>query len=167
MRLYRFWTDHELELVRRLYPDVGAIHPALRHRAVTAIRKKAQRLGLTSRVHVWTGAEIARLRRLYPRGTRAEIMAAFPGWSYHYLQQVAAKHRISKTRPPHRPTNDPVVDQMLLRSRQLGISMPELDAMTNARGYFKGGGFRQWRNLRKLSMAIAVLGGDIHVQWSD
>jgi hypothetical protein len=73
----RIWTDAELQKLKELYPDYRAAAQIL-GRSYFAIRNKSQEVGLAPKRHRWTAAEVSRLRGLYPCGTSAELLAAFP-----------------------------------------------------------------------------------------
>jgi hypothetical protein len=64
------WTAAEMRIVQRLYPDYEAMLKALPNRSYWAIRGFAQNYGIASKRHVWTTAEISKLRALYSRQHR-------------------------------------------------------------------------------------------------
>jgi hypothetical protein len=68
----------ESDTLKRLYPDYRALLKALPGRTRHAIKNHARQMGILHRRHVWTGAEIARLRKMAAAGVaRNEIAAAF------------------------------------------------------------------------------------------
>src|SRR4051812_34174581 len=72
----KLWTDEESAVIRLLYPDYGAVRRELPHRSLHAVQAQAQKLRLCKQIKVWTGADIARLRQLYPCGDPKEICDA-------------------------------------------------------------------------------------------
>lgn len=74
------WAPWEVDPVLSRYPDYRSIFPLLQRRTRPATYGKAGRLGVTKpRGKPWTDPnEIWRLK-IYANGTKAEILAAFPG----------------------------------------------------------------------------------------
>lgn len=73
------WQRWEVGPVIDLYPTYRSIFPLLNRRTRPAVYGKAGRHGITKpRGRTWDDNEILRLR-IYRTGTKAEILAAFPG----------------------------------------------------------------------------------------
>jgi hypothetical protein len=72
------WTAREDALVRALYPDYVALRKALRRRTYSALRHRARTLGIAKKRHTWTTTEVSRLRKLYPKASCRDLLAAFP-----------------------------------------------------------------------------------------
>lgn len=163
------WTTAEDDTVRRLYPDYAAMSDVLRHRSYSALRKRADSLGLCTRRHVWTTTEQARLRKLWSKSP-AELRAAFPGITYvsivHQGQFLGLPLR---GKPPLGLTGDWLCDAIRDRCRVLGYSMGQLDRMACTGSYFEKASWRQksghqWKPMVK---AAKMLGGELRVEWPD
>jgi hypothetical protein len=93
----RPWTMHDENRLREHYgtldPEALAI---LLDRTPTAVRTRAQRLGITAR-QFWTAAEDARLIAEYPHSEDTNALAASLGRSIHSLQQRVYFHGLHKT----------------------------------------------------------------------
>lgn len=86
----QLWSKEEDALVQRLFPDYRALMTAPPRRAYFTLRGRARKLCLTKARHVWTDADIIRLRRLYPTASRVSLLAAFPSLN---INQTIGKAR--------------------------------------------------------------------------
>lgn len=157
---FRIWDGVETGNLTGLYPDYPAAVALNSRRSRPAHYGKAGRLGITrSRAH-WTDNEILRLRRLYVRATRAELLQALPGRSWHAICAKARGLRLSRPVSPLKSTGVLLLDQIRSRARQRGITMRELDAFTCGGGYFARAKWRSGRIAPAiLARAVSVLGG--------
>jgi hypothetical protein len=163
------WTEKEIETLKRLYPKMGyaAISKRLKRRSYWSVRHKAQQLGLTPHRHVWTGAEIARLRKVYRSGTVAEIRAEFPCFTLSHIRSIAHFHGIFRDRHPFKRTGYLAVDQIRERAFDLGYSMPDVDQLARTKKYFQTAAWHCGHvNYRAIGRAIDALDGKIAVEWS-
>ena len=164
------WTAAEDDTVRRLYPEYASMRDVLRHRSYSALRNRADVLGLRAKRHVWTTIEQARLRELWPKSSAAELRAAFPGLTYgSIVKQGGFLALPSRGRPPLVMTGNWLCDAIRDRCRALGYSMVDLDALANTSRYFqacewKGKGGHRWQPMVKAAKA---LGGELRVEWPD
>lgn len=161
------WELREVAPVVGRYPDYQSIFPELERRTQPAVYNKAGRLGITKpRAPQWSDNEILRLRRVYPSGTRDEVLAAFPGRTYAAIGKAANARGIYRAPKPLKPTGNPVLDQILARAHERNVSMEELGHVTHKRSYFQK---RRWRNgqfdFAAHSRAVAFLGGKIRINW--
>ena len=165
---HRLWTPAEDERVKQLYPDYRALRKALRHRTYYALRHRADALGVVRRRHVWTGAEVVRLRKLYPTATRAELHASFPRLTWHQIAGKAVHIKVSRRRSRLSPTGFPIIDDIRERAFLLNYSMVDLDAIARTRGYFqKGGWHSNGINKRAVYKAIEALDGEVLASWKE
>lgn len=163
------WSGNEIGLLRSMYPaEYADISKALKRRSYWSVRHKAQKLGLAPKRHVWTGPDVSRLRRIYPTGTKEEILAAFPGMTIEAVRASAPRFKVFKARKPFNPTGYPVIDQLRERAFQLGYSMVDLDALARSKRYFASGGWHSGHiNHAAIGRAAEALDGRIIVAWND
>lgn len=162
------WTQDEIDTVKRMVPGYAPIVKKLKRRSYWAVRSRAQMLGLAPRRHVWTAAEISRMRKVYPSGNRAEIEAAFPGFAYLHIQSIASYHGIRRTRRRLKPTGYPIIDQIRDRAFELNYSMVDLDALISSRcTYFQKAGWHTYLDHKRISLIVKELGGTLSVDWDD
>lgn len=163
---HRLWTEREDAIVCDLYPDYKSLRRRLKRRTLAAIRYRAQHLGIQRRVHKWTGFEVARLRKRYPAGTRAEIMAIVPTVTWiaaSWRARNAGARRIKR----YKITGFPVLDAIRQRCLELNYSMVDLDALARTGSYFAKA---QWvssgvANDQKLARAAKALDGVMTIVW--
>lgn len=164
----KLWSEDEEKILRELYPDYKAICKRLPHRTHSACRYSCGQLKLTRPIHMWTAAEISLLRRVYTRGTKAEIAQAFPHLRWMQIKSIARWYDIHRARQPFLPTGIPIIDEIRSRCFELNYTMVDLDKLTHSR-YFA----RQcWHNNghlhhRAIGKAIKVLFGEIRARWKD
>jgi hypothetical protein len=160
------WTERENDVVRALYPDYRALQKALRRRTYNALRSRTRFLGLAKKRHIWLGTEVSRLRRLYPKADRGDIMLAFPDMSW---QQIAAKARhvgLYRTRRKPNSTGHPLIDVIRDRAFDLRLSMVDLDAMAGTKRYFqKAAWCNGYVDRKALMRAVEALDGEVSVHW--
>lgn len=163
------WTKAEEKLLRDLYgtTSYANISRILKRRSYYAVRGKAQALGLQKKRHVWTGAEIARLRRLYLHASSwQEIQSGFAWAAPEDIRKVAARHGIRRPRHKFKPTGIPVIDQIRERAYELGYTMVDLDKLARTRAYFSSA---EWHNsgvrMRAIAKAVAALDGEVAAVW--
>jgi hypothetical protein len=81
------WSDDEIRALRAAWPDRAAALRALPFRTLRAIEGKAAKIGLPRKaLHVWSGAEAVRYRRMWPVATKRELLEAFPFATWGSLQ---------------------------------------------------------------------------------
>jgi len=164
----RIWTEAEDKICRYLHPDLQAIRARLSDRSYQAIRQRCNKLGLSPKRHVWTAAEVSRLRKLYPRATQAELLSAFPFTDMQGLMSKASSLGYCREKKPYVPTGHQVLDQIRERCRDLGLIMKELDDIARSKRFFQKQGWRgSTFNHRVLSRSVKTLGGSLRVEWDD
>lgn len=156
------WEPWEVEPVIGRYPDYRSIFPVLDRRTHPAVYNKAGRLGITKpRGQPWSENEILRLRKVYPKGTRAEIDAAFPGRSYNAIAKMANVRGIYRAPRPLKPTGHRLLDQVLERARKMNLSRSDLDSMARSKRYFQSSAWKRRADVAIHCRAAVVLGGTI------
>jgi len=163
------WDEREIRHLVEGYPRYDDIMPLIPRRSRTAAWRKASKLKITRpRPPDWSTNEIPRLRKVYPTGTREEILTNFPGRTYGAIAKAANSRGIYRAPKPYKPTGNTVLDQILQRARSRNWSLRELDLETRGRGYFSG---RKWRfgrfNHRAHVKAVSCLGGALKLRWND
>lgn len=170
MNGHPLWTLLEIDTLKRLYPLMGytEIAKRLKRRSYWAIRHKAQEVGLTKKRHVWTGADILKLRRVYTRGTVQEVRAAFPDFDLEHIRSIANNHGIVRPRKPFKATGIPAVDQIRTRAFELGYSMPDVDQLARTKRYFQNAGWHTGHvKHRAIAQAIMALNGVVAANWQE
>jgi hypothetical protein len=171
---HRLWSPEEDRIVIKLHPDYGALIKAFRgRRTYFAIRSRASALNLVKRRRIWTAAEKTRLRRMYPRASRDELLAAFPFCRWKQIVRQANYYGLRRGRRSYCTTGSDLLDAIRNRCAELGYTMADLDAMTRSKRYFTDA---RWLTLRQyggvpkhkaLLRAVDVLGGNLTVTWVD
>ncbi len=167
---FPLWTDEEDNICRRLYPDYKALVMELPRRTYRAIQLRCGLLKLTNPARPWTGEELSRLRRMYRSSTKGELKAAFPHRSAFSLTHRANKIRIYRTKRPYQPTGEHILDELRAECFRRNITMPDLDEIANARGYFRRKAWRGQRgtiDMNPIMKAVRELGGKITVEWEE
>lgn len=160
------WTEQEDDIVRALYPDYKALRKALRRRSYYALRGRVRTLGIVNRRHIWLATEVSRLRRLYPKADRLDILAAFPGLRWGQIAAKAGHVRVHRHRKRLVRTGHPLIDHIRERAFELNMSMVDLDAMARTKKYFQKAGWANGNlNRKALVRAVEALGGEVLVRW--
>lgn len=144
------WTEREDDVVRALYPDYRALRRALRRRTYHALRYRTRALGIAKKKHVWLGSEVSRLRRLYPKADRADILLAFPELSWQQIAAKACHIGVRRARRRLNSTGYPLVDLIRDRAFDLSLSMVDLDAIAGTKHYFQKAGW--YSNLNRKAL---------------
>lgn len=162
------WTSWEIDPVVSRYPHYHFIFAVLDRRTKPAVYSKAGRLGITKpRPQPWSDNEILRLRKVYPNGSRAEVLAAFPGRTYSAVARAANVRGICRATRAPKPTGNRLLDQILCKAKAGNVSLADLDAETRKPGYFTK---RRWKasgfSFAVHSRAVEYLGGHIAIDWA-
>ena len=161
------WTPQEAGDLRANYPDYHSALLLIRRRTRPAAYSKAGRLRITKpAAPPWTDNEILRLRKVYPSGTRQEILAAFPGRSFRAIGRAANARGVFRFRQPLKPTGCRALDQILQRARDRNVSLIELGKEAGNISYFSNKGWRNGKlNWPAISRAAEFLGGRLRARW--
>lgn len=154
------WTPPEKGTLADKYPDYEGALVEIKRRTRPAAHSKATRMRITKPApRLWDDNELLRLRRVYPRGSIAEILAVFPGRSWGAIRSQALKHHIYRARAL-RQTGIPLIDALLQRASHLNMSLKEIDEAVGAGAYFSVGSHRTRRpKPERIFAAVHVLGG--------
>ena len=165
----KLWEEWEDQILRKHYPHYKRMERRLKHRTAVAIRSRCRTLGMKRAIHVWSSAEISKLRKLYPTAPMADISAAFPHSTMINIRQVAQYHGFRRKRMPYSETGFPALDAVRRRCFEARISMPELDKIARTKNYFQKMGWRgkPRPNYRYLGLAMEALNGVVAVNWKD
>lgn len=163
---FPLWEPREVEPVARMYPDYGSIFPRLDRRTHPAVYNKAARLGITRpRSLPWSDNEILRLRKVYPKESREEILAAFPGRSYGAIAKASNTRGVYRARRSPAKTGFRLLDQVLVRAQKMNLSMADLDALARCGSYFKRRGWTTHADERFHYLAARALGGTVRADF--
>jgi hypothetical protein len=166
MNGHKLWTDEDKEIVRQLSPNYDEICKRIPSRDRRSIRHMASVLGVAQEKHIFTGAEISKLRRLYSKASWEEILEAFPFSNKERLKGVAKYHGFSRPRRKFKPTGNQPIDALLEKCAAANISLPELDKECRTKRYFQQ---QNWRtrppNYTRIVRAIKLLDGDLKAEW--
>lgn len=165
----RLWTEAEWETVRKLAPDYDAIVKQLPHRTRIAVASQARKMGLQREIHIWSAADIFKLRRMYRSASADEICAAFPHSTWVNIRQVARYHGCRRDRRiGYKLTGIPALDEVRRRCFDIRWSMVDLDKAARTGTYFyRAGWIGKKINHRALGRAIEALDGVVQAQWND
>lgn len=163
------WPLAEDETIKELYPNTRRILRKLPHRTRSQIKYRARCLGVLKQNRSWLASEVARLRRLYPTRTKAEVLAAFPGWKWERIKTKVITLRLRKTRRRLKAANMPLLDEIRECAFLRNLSMVDVDALAGTRRYFQNKDYNGILkpNLERLLLAIAALDGEISVRFQD
>ncbi len=159
----RLWTTLEIETLRRLHPDYGALVGALPGRTRKAIETKAQSLRLPEPRQVWSEPEFQLMKPLYVQGVPMRtILEGLPGKTAKQVWAKAFGRSIRRPRRPPRTTGLAPVDAVRQRAFELCMSMVELDEAAGGRAYFRRPRRVNWSAVQRV---LPQLGGRIAVSW--
>jgi hypothetical protein len=165
---HRLWTDEEIFVLRLFFPEFRAIGRLLKDRSLEAIKGKAREIGLVYyHVHQWTAAEISKLRKHYPTGSREELCAMIPGVSWELICATARRYGFRRKKRPYVITGIVANDQLRAFCYEIGWIMRDLDEMSGTARYFQTRGHhRKYPNYRAIARAVKALGGTLEVHWA-
>ena len=164
----KLWQDHEDKIIAQFYPDYKAITEALPHRTFGACKRRARVIHVAKTVKVWKASEIALLRRIYPKGTKEELLTAFPDSNWEGICHMAWNHKFYRARRPYKLTGSAILDQVRARCWELRLTMRDLDRIVRGAGYFTK---KHWRgprgyiNHKLVARAAKKLFGDLKIEW--
>lgn len=164
----RIWTPGELQILAAHWPNRSAILALLPDRSLRAIEHMATRRGLERKcLHMWTAAEAARFRRLWPKGTKRQLLEAFPFATWTSLSNYAQWQRANgypnlfrpKVLPT--PTGDALIDAIIEQAVFYNMSLRDLDAAAGTGRYFASGRHRHRRTWKHIVRAVELFGGKL------
>lgn len=170
---HKIWTQDEIEILRKAWPDRRGAVALLPGRSLAAIDSRAAKLGLRRPGHQWTTGEASRFRKLWRTASRDEVLAAFPWATWTALENYAQWQRangypnLRRPNEKYRSTGDVFVDQIIARAKELNMTMAELDATAKTGRYFQAGRHRYRRSWGHLARAAVALGGTLRIEFHD
>ncbi|GAB5428049.1 MAG: hypothetical protein Devi2KO_15080 [Devosia indica] len=160
------WTPWEVGPVVELAPAYGLIFPMVERRTRPGVYSKAQRLGVARKAALpWSENEILRLRKVYPRGTKEEVLAAFPGRSYSAVAKAANARGIFRSRPEVHQTGFRLLDQVLSRAQGMNLTLADLDGLARSGRYFRRHGWATKVDERIHYRIARTLGGTLRADF--
>lgn len=168
MQGYLLWQEQEDQLIAQLYPDYKRITKALPHRTFSACKCRAHNLQVAKKIRMWKASEISLLRRVYSKGTKAELLLAFPDRNWRSISYAALRHKIMRARRPYKLTGVDILDQIRARCWELHLTMEDLDRMVRGSGYFTQKiwyGDKVPMNYNLIARAVKKLFGDLKIEW--
>jgi hypothetical protein len=169
MKGQKLWDDAERQVLLDCRGDYKSMCRRLKHRTYNAIRWQHAKMGLQKSKHVWSAAEVAKLRKMYPKGSVEEISAAFPHsrWA-NICAQARYRGFRRENRLTYKLTGIAALDDVRRRCREIRWTMRDLDKAAKTGTYFqKAGWIRKRINHRALGRAIEALDGVIQAQWTE
>lgn len=165
----RLWSLEEEAVLVAHQGDYALMRKLLPHRTEAAIASRCQLLGLRRKIHVWTIAELGKLRRLYPWASVKEIEEAFPHSNWANICQAARYHGFRRyLRAGYKSTGYAALDEVRQRCFEIRWTMKDLDTAAKTGRYFQRAGWIGKKiNHRALGRAIEVLDGVIECRWKD
>ncbi|MCZ7498867.1 hypothetical protein [Agrobacterium sp. ST15.13.015] len=164
---FKVWTAEEDEIVKSLYPLYAEMQLRFPERSLKALHGRCERLGIAKKLHWWTGAEISKLRRLYPTASRVKIREEFPRGTWRAIEAAAKRHGMSRARRKYKRTGHHLIDAILARIEEIGWTLPDLDEEARTKKYFSNQGWRRSRpNIAKIALAVKALDGRLAIAWN-
>lgn len=160
------WTLREHEVVVSHWPDVSTIRRRLPHRTRTAIVGFAGKCNLRKQIHVWTGEQDAKLRRMVRAQMSRKDIARELGLT---LMQVANRMGYASIRYDRRapkPSGHALYDSIARRAFDTNTSLKELDEACRSGAVFQKFGRGRKISIRAIARAVQALGGELCIEWS-
>jgi hypothetical protein len=160
----KLWSNAEIKLLRRFYPDYARAFAALPGRSHGAVKSKVFRLGITRPLRIWSDEDLRRLKAPYRRGMSIHaICALLPGKSAKQIWSRAAYSGWRRPRKPPKVTGLKPYDAVRTRAFAYRMSMRDLATSSGTGGYFlrRPSG----NNWKKIGKAVALLEGSLSVVW--
>lgn len=165
----KVWTAEEDAICRRHAHDFDALMRSLPDRSIHALRKRRHNLGLVPKVKICTAAELSRVRRLYPKASKSELLAALPTRTMKQIRHIANYNGIRRVRQRYAPSGFEIIDSIRERCRLLNYSMRDLDEIAKTGCYFQRANWfnRRTPHYAHVGRAIEALAGRLVVEWED
>ena len=160
------WSAMDDGLLRDIYPDYRALQRQLPDRTLSAIKHRVRALGIVSRRHVWTNVEVARLRKAYRESVAdKELTILFPGLRLCQIKSKASHIGAERRKPKLALFDDPALDAIRRRSKEMHISFVELDRRAGTGRFFQKSCRRP--SLKHIARAARVLQAQIRIEWGE
>lgn len=163
------WTFVESEVLRELWPDVGAIKKRMPYRSELAVRAMAKRCGLIpdSNRHIWTGAEEKKLRQMAADGLTRQQIATELNLSISQVSAHMLNRRIHMPKRAPAPAKDPLAHAIRQRAFQLNMTISDLDRSLGRHQVFANATSNAGINPVHIHRAVKALGGKLAVVWDE
>lgn len=168
---FRRWQPEEIERLRALFPvsSYRQLCAAFPNRTFYGLKAKARELGLAKPRHIWTGADVVRLRRMWVLGvTDAELAAAFPGIPIRAVRAAAQIHCPLRGKADPVDSGIPVFNDIRAKAREMGYTMAMVDEVARSGNFFARA---HWsfsvRGSNAIWRATQTLGGELYIEWND
>ena len=160
------WSAGEDATLRKLYPDYRALREHLPQRTIAALKNRIRAIGIARRRHIWTNLEVARLRKAYVDGMRgSDLMALFPGLQLSQIEKKARHIRADRREPSRAYFGEPALDAIRNRSKEMRISLVELDRLARTGRYFQSSSRRAF--LKPIVRAARIMDAEVRIEWLD
>lgn len=158
------WTAAEVKRLRRFYPDYRKACAALPCRSLNAIRSKAFRLRITRSRRVWSECDLKRMKAPYRQGRPIyEILVLLPGKTKKQIWTRASYSGWYRPRTSPKIYNFKAYDEIRDRAFASRLTMRDLAFLSATGNYFlRRPAKNDWR---KISKAVALLDGQLSVNW--
>lgn len=161
-----FWSEVEDQVLREIYPDYRALRRLLPGRTVAAIKHRVRRIGIVVRRHVWTNKEVLRLHAAYRDSVSDnELIKLFPGLRLCQIKSKASHIGAVRRQPSLVTFEDPTLDAIRRRSKEMQISFVELDKRAGTGRFFQKSCRRP--SLKHIARAARILEAQIGIEWLD
>ncbi|WP_423066125.1 hypothetical protein [Devosia sp. CN2-171] len=164
---YRLWDGTEAGNLLRLHPDYVAAVALNVRRTKVAHYGKASRMGIARhRSKAWDSNELLRLHRIFPHGTKPDVMAALPGRTWDAI--CGRAYHDGYHRPPRHPiaSGNHMLDQIYIRAVKERWTLRDLDEACHSNRYFAR---HKWRGGKYVAAyhfrAVKILRGRVKVRW--
>ena len=174
------YTAAEDAVLRREYPT-GGTAGALAHlpgRVAKSVARRAKRLGLlrtgkAARGDDWSGADMGRLRRMWPNAPLEDVKAAFPGRTLAGIRTKAERLGVVRSLTAAHPiargarTDDPLLLEIRTRMAERNFTATDMAEVAGIKrgsvaSWFAEGAEPKLRNVRR---AVEALGGRLVIEW--
>ncbi|WP_319796558.1 hypothetical protein [Nitrobacter sp.] len=162
------WTPHEIELVKRHFPNLKKLAKVLPHRTTEAVRTKASQLGLRRKQRRWRICDVTLLLKMWSNGEpRVKIEAALPAYTWDQIRSQARGRGCLRPRKSNATSGHVIIDQIKARAKELNLTMRDVDAMAHTGQYFYAAAWikKSRPNGRHVAKAVAALDGDLAAIW--
>lgn len=162
------WDGIERRNLVNGYPDYPSVVKLNTHRTTPAHYSKAGREKITrARAPAWNDNEILRLRRDFPRLTKAEMLLAFPGRTWPAIRKKANQRGVFRGKRRFAPTGIPLLDTLLGRAWVKRLTLADLDHVARRPKYFVS---QKWKRdparTTVICYVIEKMGGTVRAKWS-
>jgi hypothetical protein len=152
--------------MREIYPDYQALQKGLPDRTLSAIKHRMRVIGIVTRRHVWTNLEVVRLRKAYCDSvTDKELTILFPGLRLCQIKSKACHIGAERRKPRLALFENPALDAIRRRSKEMRMSFVELDKRAGTGRFFQKSCRRP--SLKHITHAARILDVQVRIEWDE